>query len=169
MLLQHPFLPVEDDGVFFFMQDAAEARLLAEQLRRSHSGARFSLSRAEPSIAEAHRQAKGAMAVSLALKAPDPVVSYDEVEFLVQLAEADIPGTEQLAAKLEDKESADLLDTLRTYLHRDGSISAVSAELNIHRNTLQYRLKRIRDLTGKDPRHLFDLFELAHGLLALYR
>ncbi|WP_430166904.1 helix-turn-helix domain-containing protein [Paenibacillus lautus] len=37
--------------------------------------------------------------------------------------------------------------------------------LNIHRNTLNYRLNRIKQLTGKNSRHVLDLFELLCGLM----
>ena len=35
----------------------------------------------------------------------------------------------------------------------------------IHRNTLSYRLDKIQDITGKDPRKVKDLLELYVALL----
>ena len=36
----------------------------------------------------------------------------------------------------------------------------VADKLSMHRNSLQYRLKKIRSLTGKDPWNFKDAFEL---------
>ena len=45
---------------------------------------------------------------------------------------------------------------LVAFARNDGSINATSDELYIHKNTLQYRLKKIREVTGYDPRKLRD-------------
>ena len=36
----------------------------------------------------------------------------------------------------------------------------VAENLSMHRNSLQYRLKKIRSITGKDPWNFKDAFEL---------
>ena len=38
--------------------------------------------------------------------------------------------------------------------------SDTAQRLNVHRNTLQYRLKKLKTITGKDPRRFRDAFEL---------
>ncbi len=45
---------------------------------------------------------------------------------------------------------------LVAFARNDGSINATSDELYIHKNTLQYRLKKIKEITGYDPRKLRD-------------
>ena len=57
-----------------------------------------------------------------------------------------------------------LQKTLRRYIdsHSDAGITARS--LHIHRNTLNYRLGRIRELTGRNPRHFNDLLFLHFSL-----
>ena len=49
----------------------------------------------------------------------------------------------------------------------DGSISETSKELIIHKNTLQYRLKKVKDMTGYDPRKLKD-FTIVYLATLLY-
>lgn len=49
----------------------------------------------------------------------------------------------------------------------DGSISGASKELIIHKNTLQYRLKKVYDMTGYDPRKLKD-FTIVYLATLLY-
>lgn len=47
-----------------------------------------------------------------------------------------------------DKDSSSqLMDTLREYLTQDGNMMQTSKKLFIHRNTLQYRLERIKSIT----------------------
>ncbi|GJM71000.1 hypothetical protein HMSSN036_32160 [Paenibacillus macerans] len=126
----------------------------------------ISVSRFENSIAESCRQAKSAMGVLLALKLPVRTIYYEQVPFLVNLSQVKLSADLHAVGKLED--SAELLETLRSFINNNCSVSLTAAELNIHRNTLQYRLKRIETVTGKDPRNVLQLFELIHGLLSLY-
>lgn len=44
----------------------------------------------------------------------------------------------------------DLVLTLDSYLRRDGSLNHLADELMIHRSTLVYRLRRIRELLEVD-------------------
>jgi DNA-binding PucR family transcriptional regulator len=50
--------------------------------------------------------------------------------------------------------------TLSHYLDRGGSYEATASALIVHRNTLKYRLQRIRQITGldlSDPEVCFNL------------
>lgn len=54
----------------------------------------------------------------------------------------------------------ELRQTLLTFIHHQGHIGETADALYLHRNTLLYRLDRIRKLSGLDPRRLDDLFLL---------
>lgn len=54
----------------------------------------------------------------------------------------------------------ELLDTLKTFLNHNQSFKHTADNLHIHINTLHYRLKRIEQLTGLNPRHSEDLTAL---------
>ena len=54
---------------------------------------------------------------------------------------------------------------LKSYIKNNGSISKTADELFIHKNTLQYRLTKIKSLTGYDPRVLSEVMPL---MMALY-
>ncbi|MDQ4104323.1 MAG: helix-turn-helix domain-containing protein, partial [Actinomycetota bacterium] len=43
-----------------------------------------------------------------------------------------------------------LVETLFEYLECGGSYDAAAASLSVHRNTLKYRLQRIREVSGHD-------------------
>ena len=45
----------------------------------------------------------------------------------------------------------DLLDTLTAWLDTNGSRVAVANRLDIHRNSVGYRMGKIRELLGSDP------------------
>ncbi|GAS89090.1 putative CdaR family transcriptional regulator [Mycolicibacterium brisbanense] len=59
---------------------------------------------------------------------------------------------------------APILTTVDTWLQRGQSVSATAEELHCHRNTINYRLRRFAELTG---RPLTDNFWLAQVALAL--
>jgi carbohydrate diacid regulator len=65
-------------------------------------------------------------------------------------------------AKLQaqDKNKELLQRTLETWFAHDGHPAATAEALHIHRNTLDYRLRRIGDITGLDPGKLEDRFLL---------
>ncbi|QYK70111.1 sugar diacid recognition domain-containing protein [Paenibacillus sp. S02] len=167
IFMQHPSFRMEEDCYLILIQNQEPTDKLLEPLVRSHPDVLITVSRQEHNIADVYMQAKSAMNVLLALRPPVQKISFAEVEFLVRLSQTNLTNTIYLVSKLED--TVDLLDTLRSFINHNGSVSFTADELNIHRNTLQYRLKRIHTLTGKDPRNLLQLFELTHGLLALYQ
>ena len=55
---------------------------------------------------------------------------------------------------------SDLVATLRAYVAARFNISRSGEALQIHPNTVPYRLRRIRELTGRDPRNPDDLLAL---------
>ena len=86
------------------------------------------------------------------------VVSFDDLGVFQILAEARDPNTVQrfvrnwLGALLDydASRSAELVATLSTYLETGGNYAHSARVLNIHRNTLRYRLKRIGEISGHD-------------------
>ncbi|MEK4514935.1 sugar diacid recognition domain-containing protein [Paenibacillus sp. FSL H8-0122] len=167
LLFLHPSFQLDGDTWVILVQNRPDCSPLIAQLLHNQPQLLLSSGRQEASIAEGYRQAKAALGVLLALRPAEQSIRYEDAEFLVKLSQAklsDKPGT---AIKLED--TADLLETLRSFINHNCSVSQTAEQLNIHRNTLQYRLKRIESITGKDPRNLLQLFELTHELLALYK
>lgn len=54
----------------------------------------------------------------------------------------------------------DLVVTLRTFAAHDLNAAQTAPALNVHPNTVRYRLDRVRALTGRDPRRFLDLVDL---------
>ncbi|MBL8058417.1 MAG: PucR family transcriptional regulator ligand-binding domain-containing protein [Anaerolineales bacterium] len=49
---------------------------------------------------------------------------------------------------------SDLVNTLEAYLEHGGALAEAAASLNVHRNTLLYRLERIEEIAGVDLRNV---------------
>lgn len=169
-----PLLPARfpvfrpEDGVHLILiQDDTRPKTLLEPLLRGQKQALAAAGRSEEGVADSFVQAKSAMGVLNALRPEQRIVEYNEVAFLAGLAGIEVEPRLRVSARLD--EHPELIDTLRAFVEQDGSMSATAAALTIHRNTLQYRLKRIAELTGRDPRKLLDLFQLVYDLLAEHR
>lgn len=64
---------------------------------------------------------------------------------------------------MSEREISNIIPLLKIYFETNGSLSETSSKLFIHKNTLQYKLKKLYDQTGHDPRIMTDsvLFYLA--------
>jgi len=72
-----------------------------------------------------------------------------------------------LAARLEPvAEKPELLSTLQTYLDLDRDRRAAAHALHVHPNTVDYRLRRISELTGLSAHRTEDVGELHASLVA---
>lgn len=56
--------------------------------------------------------------------------------------------------------NGELQKTLQAYIEENMEQAVIAKKLFIHRNTLRYRLEKIKEITGKDPRNINDLFTL---------
>lgn len=65
-----------------------------------------------------------------------------------------------------DRQDA-LLETLKTYLDADLSVTATAESLGVHRHTVRNHLDRIREVSGLDPRSLDGAVQLKLAILAL--
>lgn len=63
-----------------------------------------------------------------------------------------------LLGNLEDDE--ELIDTLEAFLGANLNLTQAAETLKVHRNTVIYRLDKIAELLGKDPRKFTDAVEL---------
>ncbi|MCI0582839.1 MAG: helix-turn-helix domain-containing protein, partial [Chloroflexi bacterium] len=61
----------------------------------------------------------------------------------------------------------DLVDTLAAWYGEKGSRAAVARRLHVHRNSVGYRIGRIRELLGADPFDPWTALQLRAALEAL--
>ena len=62
-------------------------------------------------------------------------------------------------------ENSEILQTLEAFFNYDMSLTRTSEELKIHRNTLVYRLDRISETLGLDPRQFDDAVQIRLAIL----
>ncbi|MTV25012.1 hypothetical protein FTX61_06215 [Nitriliruptoraceae bacterium ZYF776] len=151
-------------------RDAAEA-IVAAGAARGWPTLRLGRSRRKRDLAAlgaAVREAK----VALQLEAATGVRDVDDLGLAGLLAgvrdelgAADFV-TQVLGPVLDHDRGQDtrLLDTLRAYLAYGCRPGPAAEELCVHRHTLSYRLDRVRDLTGRDPRSGDHLLEFGLAL-----
>ena len=104
-----------------------------------------------PGFRRTHRQALGAQAVALAAgPSGQPVTGFGEVAPLalmsgsIELVRAWV--VETLGALADNDEyNARLRDTLRVFLQENGSYKATAERLVLHKNTVQYRVRKAEE------------------------
>ncbi|MGE3287631.1 MAG: PucR family transcriptional regulator [Pseudonocardia sp.] len=115
-----------------------------------------------------YRQARLALRLLAVAEWDDRVVRFDDLGVYRLLAGVDdLAEVERFVQQwigellaYDQQRGADLVRTLAFYLDRGGSYSATSSALVVHRNTLKYRLQRIRQISGldlSDPETCFNL------------
>lgn len=70
-----------------------------------------------------------------------------------------------ILSKLLENHADSLLETLFTYFEMNGNVSQTAEKLFIHRNTLQYRFRKIKEIAGFDIYHIDDLVQLRLAVL----
>jgi len=66
--------------------------------------------------------------------------------------------------RLQESNSSQLLETLRSWFDYSGESQACADALGIHRNSLRYRLEKVAELSGCDPYRTDDLLRLYLGV-----
>ncbi len=109
-------------------------------------------------VYRSYLEARKALVIGMKLKNGRAVNTYDELEIYQLLTElADHPGFSSLFERhlgklyAYDKENgADLLRTLYIYLESGGSLTETANRLFIHRNSVKYRLERMKEIAQID-------------------
>jgi PucR C-terminal helix-turn-helix domain/GGDEF-like domain len=112
-----------------------------------------------------HQQALAAQAVALAGGSPPRVVSYGEVApVAMMLGSADLLRAWVLSTlgglASDDEHHARLRETLLVFLDTGGSYKTTAERLVLHKNSVQYRIRRAEESLGRpigDNRHDVEL------------
>ncbi len=143
----------------FLVEPERLARLLADWCRRMPQ-ATFYVSEKRDLARDAVMQVDGLRTVCRILGVPGQVHDAARLAHLTALKAVPVP--EGLGALDRHPE---LEETLRAFVAHNQSVNETATELHLHRNTLLYRLNRVRKLTGYDPRNSLDLVALIGYLI----
>ncbi|QFK73098.1 sugar diacid utilization regulator [Pradoshia sp. D12] len=156
----------EDEHSIILLQDNSGVKPLADLLTNENSTIKISVGSHVDTISESYHQAISAMQISEKLNLQKRVIHYMVVSFLSRISEIGIDSfINHSYIKGSLISSPELLETLQIYINKNGNMTLTSKELHIHRNTLQYRLDKIKEITSKDPKQIFELFELIFIML----
>lgn len=102
-------------------------------------------------IFPSYQEAKKALKVS---EKKQMVVFYENLLLDIVLEEVNDETKEEFLDRVLSsiKRDEDLIDTLNTYFEHNQSLKKTADKLHIHINTLHYRLKQIKEMTGIDPK-----------------
>ena len=102
-----------------------------------------------------YEQALQALSVSLETK----IVFNEDLRLEMCLQDISAETREQFLKRTIENllSSPELMHTLRLFIDYNQSYKQTAQQLHIHINTLHYRLKKIEEYTGLDPKQFKDL------------
>lgn len=111
-------------------------------------------------LARSFREAQAALEVGKVFDTEKPIVSYDNLGIARIIYQLPTTLCEMYLKEVFKKGSIDSLDqetlfTIQKFFENNLNVSETSRKLFVHRNTLVYRLEKIKKLTGLDLRQ-FD-------------
>jgi DNA-binding PucR family transcriptional regulator len=156
------FLPQDETSAWAWLplgtRDTFPAQAVGTCAAAAAAGARFALGAPGSGVAgfrRTHQQALGAHAVALAAEpSGPPVTSFSEVAPLalmsgsIDLIRAWVIETLGPLAD-DDGQHSTLRDTLRVFLQEGGSFKASAERLTLHKNTVQYRVRKAEEILGR--------------------
>lgn len=118
-------------------------------------------------IKESHEEAQTALSFGKQIWGPGKIYHYDNFGVVAPLFSGvnsdNVTFSRAVIGRLHQTPS--LYESLEYFFKENLSLAQTAAALKIHRNTLVYRLERIAELTGLDPRKFNDAFQLKIALI----
>ncbi len=114
-----------------------------------------------------YEEARRALNLGLSIGEHRQLYHIDDLGMIATLAGGNKKWQDNFVRRLLMKLLAEeyLLETVEVFFDRNMSLTQTSKQLNIHRNTLLYRLDKIKKVTGLDPRKFNDAMELKVALI----
>jgi DNA-binding PucR family transcriptional regulator len=156
------FLPQDESSAWAWLplgaKDTSPVQNAGTCTAGADAGIRFALGAAAPGIAgfrRTHQQAVSAQAVALAAgPSGQQMTSFSDVAPLAlmsgstELTRAWVIETLGSLANDDDHNSM-LRNTLRVFLQENGSFKATAERLTLHKNTVQYRVRKAEESLGR--------------------
>lgn len=123
-------------------------------------GARFGIGTWEGPYYLHHSYRFSQLALQYGRRAGKGCVFAEELNVELLLASVDTQVKRQYKERVSGMLSPQDIALLREYYERNVSVQETADALHIHKNTLQYRLKRIHEKSGLDPKKFRDAVPL---------
>ncbi|MFC9894670.1 PucR family transcriptional regulator [Nocardia sp. NPDC127579] len=159
------------DGGTILIPETTPAADLDELIGRLSSAAGVAivattLTVAARTIPTAADQAHELLDMAQQMHCPGGLYRFDDLALEFQLTRPG-PGREHLGSLLAPlDEHPELLETLRCHIANDLNRRLTARAMHVHTNTVDYRLRRIAQLTGIDPAKSSGLWHLRSALVA---
>lgn len=156
-------LKFNQQDILIFMKWDEEFQHRLQDIKRSFNGIeKISVGSRNNSFAKSVKEARKVINIIKKLEMPYSICEYKDIEFIdVLYKQKSNERLSDIIDKLkEGKKGLELIKTLKTYIFFNGEANVVANKMYIHRNSLNYRLNKIKEITGKDPKKTIDLLEL---------
>ena len=149
--------------------DAATKRLfsLYQRFEKEKIQVRLSYS---PPILDLYNIVQGYRECEISLTITDPAIkflSYTEVEPKALIHQIEPKLTDQFSERILQGSLKKYIETLQAFFDCNLNIKDTAEKLFIHRNTLIYRLNKIKTESGYDPQKFHEAFALQMGIWLL--
>ncbi|ARI78680.1 CdaR family transcriptional regulator [Halobacillus mangrovi] len=97
------------------------------------------------------------------------LISFTQVETKALIYQINDEGAKHFLSRIEEYLDKSTIQTLKTFFENDLNIQQSAEALFVHRNTLIYRLQKIKKKTGYDPKTFRDALTLQIAMWLLSR
>lgn len=115
----------------------------------------------------AYYQAYGTLSFIKAVRQPKGIHFYEDNRLFVNVLESASRNEQHNAGIVRVRADETLFETLLSFFEHNGHMKETANALIIHRNTLLYRLNKIKELTGMDPTTFKGLSNLIYGVVLI--
>lgn len=109
-----------------------------------------------------HTQALQSLKIGKALFPRQKCHRHDQLQIAITIAETGMNRrlSRTFALLMEKGHTARLAQTVVAFLQHNGNVTDVCDALHIHRNSIQYRLNKIKKICGLDLKNYYDMLHL---------
>ncbi|MEH7116728.1 sugar diacid recognition domain-containing protein [Neobacillus vireti] len=160
------FSTIDNSKLVLFITEYNNFDEVMTNLLGSKEIERVAIGEKEEFAAISLEQAADALTVGVKIKPSEKVYYYHHLRLFIDLASDRRDHNRSVLSVLDGSgNNQELFHTLQIYVEENGDINNTAKKLKIHRNTLNYRLEKIGDLTGKNPKVILELFELICSII----
>ncbi len=163
----HDYFSIYDNGLYTFVYPSEFWLVITDKQYRAKKNVLQDLTAYEPcrltaavgkktSVRKLGHSYHSAVTALKSLEDSESVVCYDDLNLEILFGEISERESRGFCDKILHSLTEDEINLLKAYYVEDMSLSAVAEKLYIHKNTLQYKLNRIEEKCGFNPRKFRD-------------